>query len=365
VRRTPPAGQDVRRNHAIHLARWDGSGWAEEPLTIEADETPVELGQAPVILDPRGETWASIVLDPVSVDALPDLLAGMSDPQFRASVWNALKMGLHHAHVSPAEAAAVLEAGLRVEDQDSALSSLQTWASKLVAVSADPDSVARRLHDAFRARLATADPASGLALAALRGVIATHADVDELRRWLVDGIEDGLALDLDLRWRMVRRLTQLGATDRAELDARLEEDRRAESQVHHAWCTAALAMDEAKAWAWRRFRGEDDVPNHELEATGLGFWQSGQGDLLAPYVDRFFAEIAATVKVRQGWVLGEAARAFFPLTVLDQRAVDLAHGTLADQDLDLTLRRNLVDETDELEHRIAARDLDLREDGRG
>ena len=107
------------------------------------------------------------------------------------------------------------------------------------------------------------------------------------------------------------------------------------------------------------------MPNYELEATGLGFWQSGQGDLLAPYVDRFFAEIAATVKVRQGWVLGEAARSFFPLTVLDQRAVDLAHGTLADRNLDLTLRRNLVDETDELEHRIAARDLDLREGGRG
>ena len=178
VRRTPPAGQDVRRNHAIHLARWDGSGWAEESLTIEADETPVDLGQAPVILDPRGETWASIVLDPVSVDALPDLVAGTSDPQFRASVWNALKMGVHHAHLSPAAAAAVLEAGLRVEDQDSALSSLQTWSSKLVAVSADPDSVARRLHDAFRARLATADPASGLALAALRGVIAT----DDRRR---------------------------------------------------------------------------------------------------------------------------------------------------------------------------------------
>ena len=365
VRRTPPAGQDVRRNHAIHLARWDGSGWAEEPLTIEADETPVDLGQAPVILDPRGETWASIVLDPVTVEALPDLLTGMSDPQSRASVWNALKLGVHHTRLSPAAAAAVLETGLRVEDQDSALSSLQTWSSQLVVVSADPDAVTRRLHDAFRARLATAEPASGLALAAVRGVIATGTDADELRRWLADGIGDGLPLDLDLRWRMVRRLTQLGATDRAELDARLEEDRRAESQVHHAWCAAALATDEAKAWAWRRFRGEDDVPNHELEATGLGFWQPGQDDLLAPYVERYFAEIAGTVQVRQGWVLGEAARAFFPLTVLDQRAVDLAHGTLADQDLDLTLRRNLVDETDELEHRIAARDLDLREDGRG
>ena len=365
VRRTPPAGQDVQRDHAIHLARWDGSRWTQERLAIEADETPVDLGQAPVILDPRGETWASIVLDPVTLSALPDLLAGMDDPLVRASMWNALRMGVHHAHLSPTAAAAVLTAGLRVEDQDSALSSLQTWSSTLLALCADREPVARGLHEAFRDRLATADPESGLALAALRGVIATDPDVDELRRWLADGIADTLPLDLDLRWRLVRRLTQLGATDRAELDARLEEERRAESQVHHAWCAAALASDDAKAWAWRRFRGEDDVPNHELEATGLGFWQTGQDDLLAPYVDRFFAEIAGTVRVRQGWVLGEAARSFFPLSVLDRRAVDLAHATLADPELDLTLRRNLVDETDELEHRIAARDLDLREAGGG
>jgi aminopeptidase N len=354
----------VQRDHAIHLARWDGSRWTQERLAIEADETPVDLGQAPVILDPRGETWASIVLDPVTVSALPDLVASMDDPLARASMWNAVRMGVHHARLSPSAAAAVLTAGLRVEDQDSAVSSLQTWSSTLVSLCVDRESAARGLHEAFRDRLATADPESGLALAALRGVIATDSDVDELRRWLVDGLEHTLPLDLDLRWRLVRRLTQLGATDRSQLDARLEEERRAESQVHHAWCAAALASDEAKTWAWRRFRGEDDVPNHELEATGLGFWQTGQDDLLAPYVERFFAEIAGTVRVRQGWVLGEAARSFFPLSVLDRRAVDLAHATLADPDLDLTLRRNLVDETDELEHRIAARDLDVSAAGR-
>ncbi len=81
VRRTPPAGQDVRRNHAVHLARWDGSGWAEEPLTIEADETPVELGQAPVHPRPAGrDLGVDLVLDPVSVEALPDLLAGHVRP---------------------------------------------------------------------------------------------------------------------------------------------------------------------------------------------------------------------------------------------------------------------------------------------
>ena len=363
VRRTPPEGQDVRREHVLHVARWDGSAWSEEPLLLAADETPVEVGTEPVLLDPRSETWASLVMDELTAAALPGLMPEMSDPLMRATVWNAVRMGLHHAHLSPTTAAAVVTAGIPVEDQDAALSSLQVWCGKLLAVSASPEAVRLGLHDAFRTRLATTDPASGLGLAALQGVIATHVDVDELQRWLVDGVDGAPPLDLDLRWRVLRRLTRLGATDRDGLDARLAEEPRAESRVHHAWCVAALATEEAKAWGWRRFRGEDDASNYELEATGLGFWQSGQDALLAPYVDRYFAEIADTAQVRQGWVLGEATRAFFPLKVLDQRSVDAAHRVLASDGLDLTVRRNLVDETDELEHRLAARALDLRVGG--
>ncbi len=360
VRRTPPQGQDVQRDHAVHLARWDGSTWVEQPLVVAGAETPVEVGSAPVLLDSRSETWSSLVLDDLTAAALPDLMPAMTDPLMRASAWNALRMGVHHAHLSPATAAAVITAGIPVEDEDAALSTLQVWCGKLLAVSADPEQVRSGLHQAFRTRLSTTDPGSGLGLAALQGVIATHADVEELERWLVDGVDGAPSSDLDLRWRLVRRLTQLGATDRAGLDTLLEEERRAESQVHHAWCVAALATEEAKALAWRRFRGEDDASNHELEATGLGLWQAGQDDLLAPYVGRYYAEIAGTAQVRQGWVLGQATRAFFPLTALDRRTVDLARRTLSDDSLDLTLRRTLVDETDELEHRLSARELDLR-----
>ena len=267
------------------------------------------------MLDPRGETWASIVIDPVSVDALPDLMAGMADPLFRASRLERPADGPAPRPPLPRRSRRRARvAGLRVEDQDSAVSSLQTWSSKLVAVSADPDSVRRRrLHDAFRARLATADPASGLALAALQGVIATD---DRRRR--------AAAVAGRRHRRTHSRSTSTCAggwcagspssvppTGPSSTPGSSEE-RRAESQVHHAWCVAALATEEAKAWAWRRFRGEDDVPNHELEATGLGFWQSGQEDLLAPYVDRYFAEIAGTAQVRQGWVLGEATRVVLP-----------------------------------------------------
>ncbi len=360
IRRTPPEGQHVRRSHALHVATWDGTAWRSAPLVLDRDETPVPVGDAPALLDPREETWAELAIDPLTVAALPELVAPMSDPLMRAALWNAVRNGVHHARLSPGAALAIVCAGLPVEDQDSALGSLTGWSTgTLLALVDDPAAAAQRLHAAFRAALAGADPASGLALAATRGAVATSADVEELHGWLsghpVGGVDNAPPVDLDLGWRIVRRLTQLGVTDRDLLDARLAEEPRIESQVHHAWCVAALPTEAAKAWAWRRFTGEEDAPNHELYAIGLGFWQTGQDRLLAPYVGRFFDELPATVGARQGWVLGEATRSFFPLTALDESTVAAADAALADSGLDLTVRRALVDSTDELRRRIRAR----------
>ena len=41
-------------------------------------------------------------------------------------------------------------------------------------------------------------------------------------------------------------------------------------------------------------------------------------DVTGPYVDRYFAELPDTVKVRSGWMLADAAQYFFPRTSLDE-----------------------------------------------
>ncbi len=118
---------------------------------------------------------------------------------------------------------------------------------------------------------------------------------------------------------------------------------------------ASLPDAEAKAWAWARFTGEVDVPNYELEAAGYGMWCGGQEHLTAPYVDRYFTDLPATVAVRSGWVLADAADFFYPATELSEQLLERTQALAADESLDLSVRRRLVDQADELARKLAVR----------
>ena len=66
--------------------------------------------------------------------------------------------------------------------------------------------------------------------------MAVAADTDVLRDWLTSGpaLPDGVVVDLDLRWRILRTLARLGGIDRDELAAALADEPTAVSQVEHA-----------------------------------------------------------------------------------------------------------------------------------
>jgi len=125
------------------------------------------------------------------------------------------------------------------------------------------------------------------------------------------------------------------------------------ARVGHAGAHASLPDAEAKAWAWSCFTGEVDLPNYELEAVGGGFWRGGQAELTAPYVERYFADLPDTVEKRSGWVLADAAEHFFPRTSLTRDTLARAQALVADGDLDLSIRRRLVDAADDLERKLA------------
>ena len=54
-------------------------------------------------------------------------------------------------------------------------------------------------------------------------------------------------------------------------------------------------------------------------------------------------------------MLGDAAQYFFPATSIDEETLDRAQALVADPSLDLTLRRRLSDEADELERLLAVK----------
>ncbi|MBB6625771.1 aminopeptidase N [Nocardioides sp. KIGAM211] len=359
VRRTAPDGHPAERSHALRVASAaPGGTWQVEPLTVDADTTAyaVEEGAA-VVLDPYEDTWALVLPDDTTVQALKTLLPTTDDSLLRAGIWNSVRSGFHNAAVDPADVLDLLEAGLPIEDVDDAVFYTLPWLlTKVAALAADPRAALVRIHAAATAKGATAEAGSTLQLSAFQAAVSSATDSGELRSWLAGRVlADGLEIDLDLRWRILVQLAVLGETDREELQAALDAEPTARSRVEHARAVASLPDAQAKAWAWQHFTGELDVPNYELEAIGLGMWRVGQEQLTDPYVDRYFADLPGTVEKRSGWLLADAAESFFPSTSLTESTLAQAHALITDESLDLAIRRRLVDEADELGRRMAIR----------
>jgi len=363
--RTSPDGRPSLRAQAFDIAVWDGADWRTTEVSLDADHVPVDLpADAPVVLDAHDTAWADLTIDHVTAERLIDLMPRTTDPLLRGTIWTTIRNGVHHARLDPARAVDLLTAGIPSEEHDFALTALGTWAGddgegthhtvhlKLLAVVADRESAQRRLYDAFVARATSARPGSELQLAAAQAAILSAPEPEPLRALLAGEWLPGLLLDSGLRWRALKRLASLGATDLDELDKAIAEDSDAKSQLAHAWCRARLPEADAKAWAWQRFTGEVKASNYEIEAIGSGMWQTGRDDLLAPYGVRYFEELPATTEVREGWVLGDAARFFYPITLTTEDTLRRTDALIAAPGLNPTLRRVLVDAGDEVRRRL-------------
>ncbi|WP_182523327.1 aminopeptidase N [Nocardioides dongkuii] len=358
LRRTPPAAHPADRTHTFHVAVCDVDSWRADRVSVEGPETAYDAGGAPALLDPQQETWALTYPDPETMRALPGLLPGIGDPLLRAAVWNGVRSGLHVAALDPADLVDLVVASVPVEDTEDAPESASPrrtlpWLFQTLLPLAPAGSV-ERVHAAAVAKIDATPPGSEHQLAAYRTAVRSATDPDLLRTWLAEP-PAGIDADPDLCWRVRCRLAVLGATDRAELDAALAAEPTGLARVEHTRAVASLPTVEAKEFAWARFTGAADVANYEVEAAGLGLWRPEQRELTEPYVERYFADLPGTAAVRSGWVLAEAAEAFFPATSLEQTTVDRATALAARPDLDPSVRRRLLDATDRLQRMLAVR----------
>ncbi|GAA1534880.1 aminopeptidase N [Nocardioides humi] len=352
VRRTSPAAHPADRRHEIEVAVHGPDGWTRQALVVDGPATPLAVGDAPVLLDATETTWAVSPPDAATLAALPGLAPTMTDPQLRATMWNSVRLGLFEGVVPLSRIADLLATAPPVEDTSDGARNLLPWVLDTVLPLA-PAGTTERFHAAVRAVAEAAEPASELQLSAFRATVLSAADPGELERWAAGAdLPEGVADDSDLRWKARRRLAELGATDRAALDAALEEERSGSTTVHHARAVASLPSSEAKEFAWARATGEVSVPNYEVKAAGIGMWQAGQRAVTAPFAEAYFERLGEIVAAHQGWVQGDVVEAFFPITHLDD-ATEAAAAAALEQDLPGAVRRRLADRLDELRRRRA------------
>jgi aminopeptidase N len=351
--RTPPAEHPADRSHTFHVALASAGTWRTEQVSVSVPSTPAALDGEAIVLDPYDDTWAVLIPDQTTVEALKSLLPDVTDGRLRAGVWNNVRSGFHNAAISPADVIDLAVASLPVEDTEDTPRRTAAWLFRDVVPLAPHGSLAR-LHDAAIAKVGATEVGSEQQLAAFRAAIRSAEDDAVLREWLA-ATPEGIELDLDLRWRILSRLAALGAVSRAELQEAYDAEPANEARVALTGALCSLPDAEAQTYAWSIFTGETDLPNYDVVAAGQGLWR-GPEELTAPYVERYFQDLPQTVQKRSGWVLATAAEAFFPADAVSEETLALADGLLADQGLDLTLRRVVVDAADQLRRQLAIKE---------
>jgi aminopeptidase N len=152
-----------------------------------------------------------------------------------------------------------------------------------------------RLAQACEELAAKADAGSDHQLAFARvfvGNATTNAQLETVAG-LLDGTTtwDGLKIDTDLRWSLLRTLVSNGIRGDVEIDAELEVDNTATGRRQATLALASRPTMQAKDAAWDAVMHNNTLPNTIIEATIGGFQDPDHRDLMEAFVDRYFEEL--------------------------------------------------------------------------
>ena len=219
-----------------------------------------------------------------------------------------------------------------------------------------------RLADRIQELLSTAEPGSDLQLAyanAFAGVAVDDVHLS-LLQGLLDGAitVDGLTVDTDLRWTLLRRLVATGRAGEAEISAELEADPTATGQRHAAGARTAIPTPEAKAAAWERIVGEE-LANAEFRATLLGFTEPDQAELYRPYVEKYFAQLAPAWEKWTGEFAQSFAEIMYPGALVEEATLERTDAYIAKESPAPALRRLLIEGRAGVERALKARATDI------
>ncbi|NLU74659.1 aminopeptidase N [Streptomyces sp. HNM0575] len=389
-------GHEGSRPHRLELGLYDVAPAERGRLVLrervardvgadEAESVVVAGGPRPdlLLVNDGDLTYSKVRLDGVSWGTVRGALSGLPDALSRAVVWGAardmvrdgelppgefLEAVRDHAVAEPEVAVVegvlgfardvVVDRYLPVGRRGGALESLAGVCRELMAGGGPaPGSVAGSASGPGPGSVAGVD-GDGLRLTAVRRFVDCASDPGELLAWRAAGaVPGGPVLDAELRWRLLLRLSVLGAVGGAEIDAELAADPGAAGEEGAARCRAALPDAVGKEAAWEAMFFSDVLSNYLLRATAEGFWQPEQGELLAGggFAERYFADAVGVAARRGAAVASIVGRRAFPRTVVEASVLERGLECVEGEGVTPALRRELVDELDDLRRALRVR----------
>ncbi len=347
----PVLTREGTRPHRVRVTAYDDD-------LAELGSRFVDLGEAPVRLDEwsgrvvvpnsHGETFARLVLDDASQEAVVRGLSRIDDPMVRAVLWTAAFGQVRSRALPAAEFLILVSRHLPAERQVSIVTAVVRRSQSLVVQRLPANEAGGALEllaQACRLGIADTDDEQ-VRIELTRGQAASTHDPSELRRWLDAGVTDaGVELDPALRWTATHRLSSLGGLDLAGIESERERDGTIVGELGAATARAALPTPEAKATAWALVTEDERISNRMLRAVCDGLWDPEQADLVAPYVAAYFAE--GPRLARRGQAFAQEVHRAFPAVALSEEQVRLFEHAL-EGELPTVLRRGWEDRLDDL-----------------
>jgi aminopeptidase N len=375
IRQEAPAEHPTLRMHRLRIGLYDDGPdglrrrrQVEIDVTGERTDVPALLGERRpdlVLLNDDDLTYAKIRLDDRSWQTLVASIGKLSDPLARTLCWTAAWDMTRDAEVAAGDYVELVLAGVAQETEVGTVQSLLRLAAQAIDPYGDPArAVERRYRLAARCLelLHASAPGSDLQLAFARAAAANATSDDQLDRIaaLLDGSEhvDGLAVDTELRWLLLGRLVSTGRADEARIDAELARDDTSAGRCHALRLRASQPTAAAKVQAWRQVVELDTLPNAEQNATIAGFVSYEQRELLAPYVDRYFAAIGDVYRTRSAEMAQQVIAGLYPYWATDASTVERTEAYLREENPGAALRRMLLEGRDSLARALRARARD-------
>jgi aminopeptidase N len=279
-----------------------------------------------VLLNDDDTGYVIVRFDPRSLDTVLSSVGELPDPAARAVCWNSVIDMVRQGELAASAFAAMLAGAMRSEPSDSMLHALHGQAEQILTRLGrwpSPEDGKRLLAEAAVQALRSADGRQRTWIQLLSWTATTADQLDLISGWM-----DNPALDSELRWSLLQRLVVAGRADDASIDAELARNPSDASRRHAAACRAAVPDARHKEDAWRLLTQGSPGPE-TVSAVARGLMQPEHAGLLAPYAERYLAEIPQIFATRGGHMRVLLANVLFPYPAVSPEVVAMIAEFLA------------------------------------
>jgi aminopeptidase N len=310
-------------------------------------------------------TFAKIRLDPRSLAMAVRRLGDVKDPLARTLCWTACWDMTRDGEMRSRDYLRLVIGNIGKEPKVGVVQSLLAQAASAVYLYGDPanrGTAGQTLADRSLDGLRNAEPGSDHQLAWARSFISSARSNEHLANvgGLLEGsfTFEGLVIDTELRWHIVRSLAAAGAAGEDVIAAEADRDPTDRGARHAASARAARPTSAAKDEAWKIIIEDTSLPLAMTDEIMAGFQQFGQEELLAPYAERFFEALPDVWERRDVPDALAFGRRMYPHLILTAETVEATDRYLAGESVPGPIRRLLLEGKDGVLRGMRARAVD-------